>query len=52
MFLQVEQQRSPESGQYYSDKESLLDAYRALVAHIKSVLPAYFEKQVLWVLNI
>ena len=37
--------RAPESGQYFTNKEELLDAYRALVRKIRGLLPAYFASE-------
>jgi uncharacterized protein (DUF885 family) len=39
----VEKYKDPESGQYYSRQEDLLDGYRILTSHIETKLPKYFE---------
>jgi uncharacterized protein (DUF885 family) len=40
----VAHQRSPESGNYYPNKDALLESYKALVDQIKETLPLYFAK--------
>ena len=40
----VVQQRAPESGHYYADKDALLAGYRVIVDKIAETLPGYFAR--------